>query len=140
MGKSFGLAAFVVLLISLPIPVLGNYVSLMAVLLLCVSAYNGERSWTITVDVLAWVKMFMLSPTWHMMMFGGGYMRSVSRDLERSGMVDRGSRSVMDGSTRGMEGLNGMTLLTTVVILAAPIAIMLWRGRAPAAPEPSADA
>ena len=141
MGKSFGLAAFVVLLVSLPIPVLGNYVSLLAILLLCVAAYQGERNWTITVDIIAWVKMFVLSPTWHLMMFGGGYMRGMTRDLERSGMADPRSSSMIDGNTRTMEGLNATTLLVTVAILAAPIVIMLWRSRAqPTDAGSSADA
>ncbi len=129
MGKSIGITAFVLLMISLPIPVLGNYLSLLAVLILSLAAFQGEKQWVLITDIIAWVKMFFLSPTWHFMMFGGGYMRNTARDLERSGAVDAGSRSMMAGATNSMDGLNGMTLLITLVILTAPIAIMLWRSR-----------
>lgn len=140
MGKSTGITAFVLLLISLPIPILGNYLSLLAVLILSFSALQGEKQWVLITDLIAWVKMFFLSPTWHLMMFGGGYMRGTSRDLERSGAMDSGTRSLMEGSTNAASGQNSTTLLVTVVILAAPLAIMFWRSRqaAPVAEEPHA--
>lgn len=142
MGKSLGITAFVLLLISLPIPILGNYLSLLAVLILSAAAFQGEKNWVVIVDIIAWVKMFLLSPTWHVMMFGGSYMRGINRELEGSGAMDAGTRSVMQGSTSSMEGLNAITLLMTVGILAAPIIIMLSRSRAAgAAPTvPAADA
>lgn len=130
MGKSLGITAFVLLLISLPIPVLGNYVSLLAVLVLAGSAWAGERQWVVIVDLLAWVKMFLLSPTWHLMMFGGGYMKSVNRDVSSLGTVDSHGRALMEGSTNAMSGMNTMTLLVTVAILAAPAVIMVLRKRA----------
>lgn len=136
MGKGFGIAALVVLLLSLPIPVMGNYVSLMAMLLLCVAAYQREAAWTIAVDLVAWVKMFMLSPTWHFMMFGGGYMRGAQRWASEGnravGVRDPVLDQMMDGSTRAMGGLNTMALLMTVVLLSAPIAILIWRQNAAA--------
>lgn len=140
MGKSLGITAFVLLLISLPIPILGNYVSLLAVLILSLAAFQGEKQWVVIVDLLAWVKMFLLSPTWHVMMFGGGYMRGVNREMEGLGTVDSASRSVMQGATNDMAALNSMVLLVTVAILVAPVAILLWRSRTAAAAEPTADA
>lgn len=140
MGKSLGITAFVLLLISLPIPIFGNYVSLLAVLILSLAAFQGEKNWVVIVDLLAWVKMFLLSPTWHVMMFGGGYMRGVNREIEGLGTVDSASRSIMQGATNDMVSLNSVILLITVAILAAPVAIMLWRSRTPAAPESAADA
>lgn len=140
MGKSLGITAFVLFLISLPIPILGNYVSLLAVLILSLAAFQGEKNWVVIVDLLAWVKMFLLSPTWHVMMFGGGYMRGVNREMEGLGTVDSASRSVMQGATNDMAALNSMVLLVTMAILAAPVAIMVWRSRMPTVTEPTADA
>lgn len=129
MGKSLGLTAFVLLLISLPIPILGNYVSLLAVLILSLAALQGEKQWVVIVDILAWVKMFLISPTWHVMMFGSGYMRGVNREVESLGTVDSASRGIMQGATNDMAALNNVILLITVAILAAPVAIMVWRSR-----------
>lgn len=140
MGKSLGITAFVLLLISLPIPIFGNYVSLLAVLILSLAAFQGEKNWVVIVDILAWVKMFLLSPTWHVMMFGSGYMRGVNREVEGLGTVDNASRSVMQGATNDMASLNSVILLITVAILAAPVAILLWRSRTPVATVPTADA
>lgn len=132
MGKSLGITAFVLLLISLPIPVVGNYVSLLAILILAGAAFQGERQWVWVTDLLAWVKMFLLSPTWHLMMFGGGYMRGMQREMEGLGTMDSVAREGMESSTRGMEGINGLVLFITIIILAAPIAILVWRSRNPA--------
>lgn len=140
MGKSLGVTAFVLLLISLPIPILGNYISLLAVLILALAAFQGEKNWVVIVDLLAWVKMFLLSPTWHMMMFGGGYMRGVNRDISSLGTVDRSGRAIMEGTTRDMAALNGITLFITLAILAAPVVIMIWRGRRAEPVETAADA
>ena len=131
MGKSLGITAFVLLLVSLPIPVLGNYITLLGVLILSVAAYQGEKTWVVVVDILAWVKMFFLSPTWHLMMFGGGYMQSMSQEMEGLGTVDSVSRAGMNNATREMGGINSTTLLITVLILAAPIALMIWRSKTP---------
>lgn len=140
MGKSLGITAFVLLLISLPIPIVGNYLSLLAVLILSFAAFQGEKQWVLVTDLIAWVKMFFLSPTWHLMMFGGGYARNVNRDLERSGAMDAGTRNLIEGSTNAMQEQNYTTLLVTVAILAAPLAIMFWKARqtAPAAETPDA--
>jgi hypothetical protein len=140
MGKSLGITAFVLLLISLPIPVLGNYVSLLALLILAGSAWAGECQWVVIVDLLAWVKMFLLSPTWHLMMFGGGYMRGVERHVSSLGTVDLESRALIEGSTNAMSGMNTMTLIVTVAILSAPVAIMLWRSSTSASAKDRADA
>lgn len=139
MGKNLGITAFVLLLISLPIPLFGNYLTLLAVLILSLAAFQGEKNWVVIVDLLAWVKMFLLSPTWHMMMFGGGYMRGVSREMEGLGTVDSAGRSIMQGATRDMEGMNSMTLLITVLILAAPIIILVWRSRTSAPADETSD-
>lgn len=140
MGKNLGITAFVLLLISLPIPLFGNYLTLLAVLILSLAAFQGEKNWVVIVDLLAWVKMFLLSPTWHMMMFGGGYMRGVNREMEGLGTVDSASRSIMQGATNDMAALNGMVLLVTIAILAAPVAILIWRSRVPTVTEPISDA
>ena len=136
MGKSLGITAFVLLLISLPIPIVGNWLSLLAVLILIGAAFQGEKQWVLITDLLAWVKMFFLSPTWHFMMFGGGYMRGVNREVQAWGTTDAASRDMMNGAANGMAGMNALFLLLTIVILAAPIAVMVWRSRTLApAPE-----
>lgn len=140
MGKSLGITAFVLLLVSLSIPILGNYLSLLAVLILSAAALQGEKQWVIITDLIAWVKMFFLSPTWHLMMFGGGYMRGVGRDLQSTGAMDQSTRRLMDGSTSAMGDLNGMVLFFTLVILAAPLVIMVWRAKRNAPAIEASDA
>ncbi|MDZ4113418.1 MAG: hypothetical protein U1E18_28010 [Brevundimonas sp.] len=46
----------------------------------------------------------------------------------------------MQGATNDMAALNGMVLLVTIAILAAPVAILIWRSRVPTVTEPIADA
>jgi hypothetical protein len=127
MGKSLGIAAFVILLLSLPIPIAGNYISLLAVLILCGAAYCRETTWTVIVDLVAWVKMFLLSPSWHVMMFASGYMKSSTKWAEGLGTMDRATKQAMDANNAGMAGMNGTVLFITVAILAAPIVILVWR-------------
>ncbi len=143
MGNGFGIAAFVLLLVSLVIPVLGNYLSLFAVLLLCGAAYARNKPWTIAVDLIAWVKMFMLSPTWHIMMFSGGYMKSVNQSIEQSGHMAGLRQNQMESSARDVGNANTFVLLLTIAILTAPLAILIWRSMTPSVPgsidEPTRD-
>lgn len=138
-GKGLGIAAFVLLLISLPIPFLGNYLSLLAVLILAGAAWQGEKTWVVVTDLIAWVKMLFLSPTWHLMMFGGGYMRGMAREMENYGPVDAASRRGMQDTANSLNGTNAFFLLLTLAILAAPLIIMFWRKRT-AAKEGGTDA
>ena len=134
MGKGIGIASFVLLLISLPIPFVGNYLSLFAVLLLCIAAYQREKTWTITVDVLAWVKMFLLSPTWHFMMFGAGYMKGINQGLANSQYASQYTKTQMQGEASDIGHMNTGVLIVTLLILAAPIALLVWRSQSATAP------
>ena len=104
MGRGLGIAAFVVLLLSLPIPIVGNYISLLALLILCGAAFAGEKVWVVVTTVVAAIKMFFLSPSWHLMMFSDAVAQQTS-------------------------GINTFFLLLTIGFLAAPIVIMIIKGR-----------
>jgi len=138
MGKSLGIAAFVLLLISLPIPVVGNFITFIALLVLAAAAFYGEKMWVVVVDLISWVKVFFLSPTLHMAMFGGGYARSAQKwgqDANRSlGIQDPALDGMIDGNARALEQTNTVVVLVVLALLIAPLAIMLWRSRQSRAP------
>jgi len=87
MGKSLGIVALALLIISLPIPFVGNLITFLALVVLCGAAFFRERVWTIAVDLLCWVKVFLFSPSLHIGMFGSSYMDAMgggSADASRS--------------------------------------------------------
>jgi len=69
MGKAFGIAAFVILLMSIPIPVLGIWLAFIAVLLGTIAGFMGEKTWAIVVSIVGFVVLFWLSPAWYLVMF-----------------------------------------------------------------------
>lgn len=64
MGKPIGITAFVLLLLSFPVPLLGNFMALFALVLASVAACFGERTWSIVVALLGGIKQFWMSPSW----------------------------------------------------------------------------
>lgn len=125
MGKAFGIAAFVFLLLSFPIPIMGNYLTLLALLIVAVAAYHRERVWTITVDVIAAVKLFLLSPTWHLMMFSGAYMNAANRGLGVTGSDPNGQ--LLQGSARASSSFNSGVVFLTLALIALPMIVLVWR-------------
>ena len=129
MGRGLGIAAFVVLLLSLPIPIVGNYISLLALLILCGAAFAGEKVWVVVTTVVAAIKMFFLSPSWHLMMFSTGYAKSANNFVRESGYADPGTLEFSDAVAQQTSGINTFFLLLTIGFLAAPIVIMIIKGR-----------
>lgn len=133
MGKSLGIAAFVLLMISLPIPIVGNYITFLALIILCAAAYQGDKTWTVVVDLISWVKVFFLSPTLHFAMFGSSYARGfqqyAARTNQQMGIRDTGLDHFIDQNASAMEKQNGILILIVLALLIAPLAIMGWRSR-----------
>lgn len=69
MGKGIGIAAFVIILISFIIPVVGTFVAYFALLLAAISALAGHKTFAIATTVIAAFKIYMLSPMLMIMMY-----------------------------------------------------------------------
>ena len=136
MAKGFAIAAFVFLLLSFPIPILGNYMTLGALVLVTVAAAYGDTAWTIAVTLISGIKLFFLSPTWHLAMFGGAYMKAVNRAVLPSTYNGSATQSAMLSGANQVQQVNHMVLLVTVVLLAAPIVTLILKQRAAAASAP----
>lgn len=105
MGKPLGITAFVLLLLSFPVSIFGNIMSLFAILLAAAAALFGERMWCIVVALLGGLKQFWMSPSWTMT------MHTITWKRDNFGLQQA------DGYT-----LNGMWYLT-LVLVAAPLII-----------------
>jgi hypothetical protein len=127
MGKSLGIASFVFLLLSFPIPILGNYITFIALLLACGSGACGETTWTVTVDIISWIKLFFLSPSWHIAMFGAAYMQGMQNAVMSLGQRDAVAERAMTNGVASASSANHITLYTTLAFLIAPIAFLVWR-------------
>ncbi|HVY34955.1 MAG TPA: hypothetical protein VG960_11090 [Caulobacteraceae bacterium] len=123
MAKGFAIAAFVFVLLSFPIPVLGNFITLGALALVTVAAFAGDSAWTVAVTVISGIKLFFLSPTWHLMMFGAATQRP-SDELTRLGVM---SQAQQQQEIASGQHINGVFLTITLLFLAAPIAAMVYR-------------
>jgi hypothetical protein len=64
MGSGFGIAALIVLFLSLGIPIYGNFITLIALFLVIFSALGGNKIWPIAIVAAGAVKLFFLSPSW----------------------------------------------------------------------------
>ncbi len=151
MGNALGISAFVLLLLSVPIPLVGTYVTFLALLIATGAALSGEKIWTLVTTIISAVKVFFLSPTWHLAMFGAAYMHGVNHALEGAANSnfsaqygDAGTRSVLAASQAGMEqsanamaGTNTVNLLLTIAFLAAPVAALVLRATLLKPPSPA---
>ena len=115
MSKGLGIAAFVFLLISFPIPIVGNYITFLAILLVTGAALAGDKTWTIAVTVISAVKLFLLSPTWHLAMFGVGHQSFGPA----AGLVNA------EGAQ--LAPVNHGYLVGTLIMLALPISVLIGR-------------
>ncbi len=66
-AAGLAIAGFVILLISLIIPIYGLYVGVIALGLVAVGAFFGERLFAIITVVLSGVKVLFLSPTFRLL-------------------------------------------------------------------------
>lgn len=132
MGKALGIAGFVLLIVSLPIPFVGNYLSLLALGFAVAAALQGERTWALVTDLLAWPKMLLMSPTWGTMMWGdrGSFIRENRGFLRGSGM---------DGFLDQAQGVgfagNPLLVVLTFGLLIAPLVILYRRRQTKQAPQ-----
>jgi TonB family protein len=75
-GLGFGIAALVVFVLSLGVPIYGNYITLIALMFATISALGRSVVWPIVLSSVSAIKLFMLSPTWIMLIaqYGGSYI------------------------------------------------------------------
>ncbi len=64
MGRGFGIAALVIVLLSIPIPVVGPWIAFIGLLLAVGAALGGDKPFTIAVVLIAAVKLYLITPTW----------------------------------------------------------------------------
>lgn len=69
MGKALGIVSFVLLLVSIPIPILGIGLAFFALLLGGGAGLLGEKTWAIVSSIFGFVVLFWLSPAWYLVMF-----------------------------------------------------------------------
>lgn len=139
MAKGFAIAAFVFLLLSFPVPILGNYMTLGALALVTIAAANGDKSWTVAVTVISGIKLFFLSPSWHLAMFGGAYMQAINHAVLPGPYAGSATQSVMQSGASNMQQVNHLVLLVTVAFLAAPIIALFLKQRAVDSPASAAS-
>lgn len=70
MGKGFGVAGLILFILSMFIPVFGNYVTFFALIIVAVGALCGDRIFAIAIPIVAAVKQFFFSPTWMALLYG----------------------------------------------------------------------
>jgi hypothetical protein len=68
MGKGFGIAALVIVLISYPIPLIGPYIAFLGLLLAAGAALGGDKPLTVASVLLAAVKLYLITPSWMLSM------------------------------------------------------------------------
>lgn len=69
MSKGLGIAAFVITLLSIGIPIVGSYFCFLGLLLAAMSAAGGNRVWPVVVSVIGAVNLFLMSPSWAIIMY-----------------------------------------------------------------------
>lgn len=139
MAKGFAIAAFVFVLLSFPIPILGNYITLGALILTTVAAANGDKAWTIAITLISGIKLFFLSPTWHLAMFGSAYMQAINNSAFQSPYASDATKAAMQGATNQTAGANHLALVVTIVLLAAPIVALVLKQCGGGADAPAAS-
>jgi hypothetical protein len=113
MGKALGITAFVFLMISFPIPVLGNWISVLALLTASVAAFAGERVWSVVVALVGGVKLFFMSPSWIFLMY--------------SARLAEGAEPYGNAVAAQQRSTNTGVWYFTLIIVLAPLAIAAWR-------------
>lgn len=124
MNKGLGIAAFVLLLISFPIPIFGNYLSILALLLAALAALSGEQTWAVVVGIVGGIKLFWLSPSWWFLM----HSARVNEGLANySDTVMRGSGAFGHAAAAQQQDSNTGFFYFTLVVSLLPIAIVVIR-------------
>jgi hypothetical protein len=69
MSKGLGIAAFVIVLLSVPIPVVGSYLCILGLLLGAGAALGGNKVWPVVVSIVGGINLFFMSPSWAIVMY-----------------------------------------------------------------------
>jgi len=120
MSKGLGIAAFVIVLLSIGIPVIGSYFCFLGLLLAAISAAGGNRVWPVVVSIVGAVNLFLMSPTWAIVMY--------SKTVSRGGMPIHTMESTYTGAF----------YLTWFMVL-LPLGIMVFRSMAGKRAAPVAE-
>lgn len=110
MGKSLGIVAFVLCLLSYPLPVIGPWLCVLALLLASAAALAGERTWAVVVAVLGGLNLFFLSPSWMFLMY--------------SHHLAEGAGAYGNAVAAQQRGTNTFMWYFTLAIVLAPVAIV----------------
>jgi hypothetical protein len=70
MGKGFGIAALVVVILAMFVPIFGIFVSGIAILLAVIAALGGDRAFATATPIIGGLNTFFFSPSTWMMMGG----------------------------------------------------------------------
>ncbi|MEZ5922017.1 MAG: hypothetical protein R3C60_11780 [Parvularculaceae bacterium] len=63
MGKGFGIAAIILIILSFPVPVVGTWIGYFALIIAAIAAlFDGGKTYAIATTVIAAIKMYFLSP------------------------------------------------------------------------------
>jgi hypothetical protein len=81
MDKGFGIAALVLALVAISVPVAGVFVSGLAILLAVIAAFAGDRVYSTATSLIAGVNTFFLSPSVWAMLAGS------SQDNSHGGLI-----------------------------------------------------
>jgi hypothetical protein len=127
-GKALGIAGFVILLVSFPVPIVGNYITFLALALAAGAALAGDRTWTLVIVIIAAMKLFFLSPTWRIALFPPTFHNPM-------GLLQANQDAIHDAAVRDSHPL----WFLTIVGLGAPLAIMAFRSLAASSALPAAD-
>lgn len=71
MAKGFGIAALVLAILAIFIPVGGVLISAIAVLFAAIAGFSGDRGFSIATALIAGVNTYFLSPSLWLMQMGG---------------------------------------------------------------------
>lgn len=113
MGKSLGITAFVLLMLSFPIPILGNWISVLALLVAAFAAFAGERTWSVVVSIVGGIKLFFMSPSWMFLMYSSHLVEGAGR--------------YGDAVAAQQRSTNTAVWYFTLIIVVLPLAIIGWR-------------
>lgn len=98
-GTGFGIASLVMFVLSLGVPIYGNYVTLLALMFVMIAAFARSIVWPIVLVSVSAVKLLMLSPTWMVFLlhYGGDYLLAtvafLAAPLIAMGMASRTEES-----------------------------------------------
>lgn len=137
MKMALGISAFMLLLISMPIPFVGTYVTFLALVIATFAALAGETVLTITTVILSAIKVYLLSPTWHIALFGATYTQAINNSSFAQQYGDAGTNQLTQSASHALAGANATNQLMTIAFLAAPVVALIVRNASKKKPTKS---